>query len=248
MPDYAFYFPINRPSANSLLALEPRQESALFSLPALKELYNHGLRPSSFHPFKNSFKEKHLKCFPWLVVESKPKQGTNGAIARLREVAYCQAINGSGCASRLKEFPALNERNLPGLAAYPPSPSRDSSGAGGKGLDTVLYRELPRMSLQRGEKEAETGKGLSAGPSRRRESGTKFLAGPIEVEVDGSTSDEDYDENEEDDDSGDDDEECEDDDETGEEESDEKNLVWDYVRRQATKDAELEACHEDWGS
>nr|RBQ97484.1 hypothetical protein FVER53263_09445 [Fusarium verticillioides] len=105
------------------------------------------------------------------------------------------------------------------------------------GLATQLERSASRLK--------ET---IAAGPSRRRESGTKFLAGPIEVEVDGSTSDEDYDENEEDDDSGDDDEECEDDDETGEEESDEKNLVWDYVRRQATKDAELEACHEDWGS
>ncbi|PNP74641.1 hypothetical protein FNYG_11977 [Fusarium nygamai] len=72
---------------------------------------------------------------------------------------------------------------------------------------------------------------IAAGPSRRRETGTKFLAGPIEVEVDGSTSDEDYDEVEEDDESGEDDEECEDDDEAEEEESDEENLVWDNVRR-----------------
>lgn len=77
---------------------------------------------------------------------------------------------------------------------------------------------------------------IAAGPLKRRESGTKFLAGPIEIEVDGSTSDEDYKEVEEDNESGEDDEECEDDDEAHEEESDEEqsdeeNLVWEYIRK-----------------
>ncbi|KAF5616761.1 uncharacterized protein FTJAE_12908 [Fusarium tjaetaba] len=388
-PDYAFYFPINRPPANSLLALEPRQESALFSLPALKDLYTHGLRPSPFHPFEKSFKEKHLKCFPWLVIESKPKPGTNGAITRLREVAYSQAVNGSGCAVRLNEIAALYETNLLGLAHIPPVPAVTTVGPEvkvwityytenslacrydtvkekqetGKGYmmqciwdgdmrnshDIAQFRfmlkniytwavtefrptiakyidhweylysktfleaqraavafreeemesrsrqqspeadESPTKQLERtiermmslnlnervtptsnrhagpisvsstspssvrrsarikARREAQLSLGLTtqldrsasrlketiaAGPSRRRESGTKFLAGPIEFEVDGSTSDDDHKQVEEKDESGEDDEECEDDDETDEDDSDEENLVWDYVRRQ----------------
>jgi hypothetical protein len=158
-PDYAFYFPINRAPANSLLALEPRQESALFSLPALKELYNHGLRPSPFHPFGKSFEEEHLKCFPWLVVESKPKQGTNRAITRLREVAYCQAINGSGCAVRLNEIAALYETNLPGLAHIPPVPAVTTVGPEVKVWITYHTENSLACRCNTVKKKQKTGKG-----------------------------------------------------------------------------------------
>ncbi|KAJ4030245.1 hypothetical protein NW761_011915 [Fusarium oxysporum] len=389
-PDYAFYFPM-LPANSSIsetaphIALEPHKELALFSLSALEELYAHGLRPSPFHPFQKNVEDAHLKCFPWLVVEFKPKRGANGVIKRLKEEVYCQAVNGSGCAVRLNEIAAWYEMELPGQAHIPPIPavttvgpevkvwitystenvlayrcdtkkekqktgqgymmqciwdgdmrnshdivkfrfilkntyawatrefrplmvkyidqwkyvyskaflnnkraavafrkeeiesrsrqqSPEAEGTPTKQLDRTIDGMMslnlndgvtptsnrygspvsacstPQSGVRRSARikalrDAQLSPGLTsqlersasrlketiaAGPSKRRESGTKFLAAPIEVEVDGSTSDE---EDEEYDESDEDDEECEDDDEADEEESDEENLVWDYVRR-----------------
>ncbi|CVL02263.1 uncharacterized protein FMAN_08317 [Fusarium mangiferae] len=89
----------------------------------------------------------------------------------------------------------------------------------------------PSLTSQLERSASRLKKTIAAGPLKQRESGTKFLAGPIEIEVDGSTSDEEYEQVEEDDESGDDDEECEYDDEAHGEESDHENLVWDYVRK-----------------
>ncbi|RBA09662.1 hypothetical protein FPRO05_05598 [Fusarium proliferatum] len=405
-PDYAFYFPIHPdssiPQTTLHIPLEPREDLALFSLSTLRQLSTHGLRPSPFHTFQKRFKEKDLKCFPWLVIEFKPKQGSKGEIKRLKEVVYCQAVNGSGCAVRLNEIASWYETNSPGLAHIPPIPAVTTVGPEvkvwitystenslafrcdtkkekqrtGKGYmmqcvwdgdmrnsrDTAKFRcileniyawatgdfrplmvkyidqweylhsetflhaqraavafrqeeiearsrqqspevdESPTkqlehtidrmMSLNLNDKVTPTSnrygspisasstpttgvrrsarikalrdaqvspsltsqlersasrlkETIAAGRLRRRESGTKFLAGPIEIEVDGSTSDEEYEQVEEYDESGEDDEECEDDDEaeeesdgedsdveeSGEEESDDENLVWDYIRK-----------------
>ncbi|KAF5707744.1 hypothetical protein FMUND_10962 [Fusarium mundagurra] len=396
-PDHAFYFPIHPDSFISEttphVTLEPHEDPTLFSLSTLGELYEHGLRPSPFVPFQKDFEKTDLKCFPWLVVEFKPKRGSKGAITkgiitRLREHVYCQAVNGSGCAVRLNEIAAWYEKDSADLAHIPPIPAVTTVGPEvrvwitystenslafrcdtakekqktGKGYmmqciwdgdmrdshDIAKFRfilnniytwatrdfrpsiarhidqwrwlhsptflkakraavacrkeeiqsrsrqqspeadESPTKQLERtidrmmslnlnervtptsnrhaspisasstppssvrrsarikARREAQLSLGLTtqlersasrlketiaAGPSKRRESGTKFLAGPIEVEVDGSTSDEDYGEVDEDDESDDDEEECEDDVETDEEESDQENLVWDYVRR-----------------
>lgn len=127
-PDYAFYFPINRLPTNSSIALEQHEELAMFSLSALKELYVHGLRPSPFHPFQKNFRKKDLKCFPWLVIEFKPKPGANGVIKQKKEEVYCQAVNGSGCAVRLNEIAALYEMKLPGRAHIPPIPAVTTVG------------------------------------------------------------------------------------------------------------------------
>ena len=132
-PDYAFYFPM-LPANSSIsetaphIALEPHKELALFSLSALEELYTHGLRPSPFHPFQKNVEDAHLKCFPWLVVEFKPKRGANGVIKRLKEEVYCQAVNGSGCAVRLNEIAAWYEMELPGQAHIPPIPAVTTVG------------------------------------------------------------------------------------------------------------------------
>ncbi|KAK2933626.1 hypothetical protein FoTM2_004869 [Fusarium oxysporum f. sp. vasinfectum] len=327
-PDYAFYFPM-LPANSSIsetaphIALEPHKELALFSLSALEELYTHGLRPSPFHPFQKNVEDAHLKCFPWLVVEFKPKRGANGVIKRLKEEVYCQAVNGSGCAMmqciwdgdmrnshdivkfrfilkntyawatrefrplmvkyidqwkyvyseaflnnkraavafRKEEIESRSRQQSPEAEGTPnkqldrtidgmmslnlndgvtPTPNRYGSPVSACSTPQSGVRRSARIKALR---DAQLSPGLTsqlersasrlketiaAGPSKRRESGTKFLAAPIEVEVDGSTSDE---EDEEYDESDDDDEECEDDDEADEEESDEENLVWDYVRR-----------------
>ncbi|KAF5967124.1 hypothetical protein FBULB1_11329 [Fusarium bulbicola] len=387
-PDFAFYFPIHRPPANPPMPLEPDQELAAFSLSALRELYVNGLRPSPFDPFQKNLKQKYLKCFPWLVIECKPKPGSNGSIRQKKEEVYCQAVNGTGCAVRLNEIAALHEMKLPDQVHIPPIPAVTTVGPEvkvwityltenslayrydtkkekqitGKGYmmqciwdgdmrnsddiakfrlilenihawATVKFKPLlakyleqwrwlnsdaflntkiaavafrkqeiesrsrqqspeadetptkrlnrtinamislnlneavtpnsirdkspasacttPQSGLRRSARikairEAQLSPGptpqlersasrlkatIAAGPVKRRESGTKFLAASIEVEVDGSTSDEEYEEVEECDESGEEDEECEDNDEADEEESDGENLVWDYVRR-----------------
>ncbi|KAF5617844.1 hypothetical protein F25303_13165 [Fusarium sp. NRRL 25303] len=405
-PDYALYFPIQPDSFISEtaphVAVESHEDSALFSLSTLGDLYRHGLRPSPFDPFQNDFEKRDLKCFPWLIVEFKPKKGSKGAIRRLREEVYCQAVNGSGCAVRLNEIAAWYETNSPGLAHIPPIPAVTTVGPEvkvwitystenslacrcdmkkekqktGKGYmmqciwdgdmrnsrdivkfrcileniyawatgdfrplmvkyidqweyvhsETFLHAQRAAVAFRQEEIEARsrqqspeadesptkqlehtidrmmslnlndkvtptsnrygspisasstptTGvrrsarikalrdaqvspsltsqlersasrlkETIAAGRLRRRESGTKFLAGPIEIEVDGSTSDEEYEQVEEYDESREDDEECEDDDEaeeesdgedsdveeSGEEESDDENLVWDYIRK-----------------
>ncbi|KAF5577055.1 hypothetical protein FPCIR_12295 [Fusarium pseudocircinatum] len=387
-PDFAFYFPIHQPPANSPIPLEPDQALVMFSLPALKELYANGLRPSPFDPFQKGLRQTDLKCFPWLVVECKPKPGSNGLIRQKKEEVYCQAVNGSGCAVRLNEIAALHEMKLPDQGHIPPIAAVTTVGpevkvwityltenslayrydtkkekqTTGKGymmqciwdgdmrnsddiakfrlileniytwataklkpllanyleqwrwlnsdaflntkIAAVAFRKqkiesrsrqqspeadetptkqlnrtinammslnlneavtpnfnrdespasacsTPQSSLRRSARikamrDAQLSLGptsqlersasrlkvtIAAGPVKRRESGTKFLAAPVEVEVDESTSDEEYEEVEECDESGEEDEECEEDDEADEEESDGENLVWDYVRR-----------------
>ncbi|KAF4490278.1 hypothetical protein FAGAP_10943 [Fusarium agapanthi] len=385
-PDYAFYFPINQPPTNSSvsetahhIALQPHED--LFSLSTLKDLYEHGLRPSPYYPFQKDFDETDLKCFPWLVIEFKSRRGANSVIRQKREEVYCQAVNGSGCAVRLNEIAALHEMKLPGQVHIPPIPAVTTVGPEVKVWITYLtenalaYRcdtekekqttrkgymmqciwdgdmrnshdiakfrlileniyawataefrpllakyldqwifirseaflnatraavafrkeemesrsrqqspeaeETPTKKLNRtidammslnlneavtpnsnrdespasacltpqsglrrsarikAMRDAQLSPGptsqlersasrlkvtIAAGPLKRRESGTKFLAGPIEVEVDGSTSDEEYEEVEECDESGEDDEECEDDDKA--DEADEE-MTWD---------------------
>jgi hypothetical protein len=97
-----------------------------FSWPDLKRLYAHGLRPSPFHAFdKRKPLEKDLRCFPWLVIEHKmmPKN-----CEKLKEVAYCQAVNGSGCAVRLNQIAAKYTLELAREAHVPPIPAVTTVG------------------------------------------------------------------------------------------------------------------------
>ncbi|EXL90814.1 hypothetical protein FOIG_16016 [Fusarium odoratissimum NRRL 54006] len=97
-----------------------------FSWPDLKRLYAHGLRPSPFHAFdKRKPLEKHLKCFPWLVIEHKKMPETG---EKLKEVAYCQAVNGSGCAVRLNQIAAKYTPELARQAHVPPIPAVTTVG------------------------------------------------------------------------------------------------------------------------
>ncbi|KNB18149.1 hypothetical protein FOXG_15779 [Fusarium oxysporum f. sp. lycopersici 4287] len=137
-PDRAFYFPIYHLTEESHVpriadreALKWHKASmpALvesFSWPDLKRLYAHGLRPSPFHAFdKRKPLEKHLKCFPWLVIEHKKMPETG---EKLKEVAYCQAVNGSGCAVRLNQIAAKYTPELARQAHVPPIPAVTTVG------------------------------------------------------------------------------------------------------------------------
>ncbi|CAG1959553.1 unnamed protein product [Fusarium graminearum] len=153
-PDYAFYFPMDQLTARvdtSRLTpcyvsgvsatlgnmtkgvLEIPEESTSpsvesFSFSALKELYQHGLRPSPFNAFKKEVTEKHLRCFPWLVIEMKKKHTRRGLINKSKEEAYCQAANGSGCAVRLNQIAAKFAVELPGQGQIPPIPAVTTAG------------------------------------------------------------------------------------------------------------------------
>ncbi|KAI1060031.1 hypothetical protein LB506_012608, partial [Fusarium annulatum] len=153
-PDYAFYFPMYRLTARTDVSrltphyvrgvsttpgnmikrvLESPEESTSssvesFSLSALKELYQCGLRPSPFNAFKKGVTEKHMRCFPWLVVEMKKKHAQRGLINKSKEEAACQAANGSGCAVRLNQIAAKFAVELPGQGQIPPIPAVTTAG------------------------------------------------------------------------------------------------------------------------
>ncbi|KAG7402458.1 hypothetical protein LZL87_014135 [Fusarium oxysporum] len=153
-PDYAFYFPMYQLTARTDISrLTPRyvrgvsatpgnmikrvlelpEESTSssvesFSFSALKELYQHGLRPSPFNAFKKGVTEKHLRCFPWLVIEMKKKHAQRGLINKSKEEASCQAANGSGCAVRLNQIAAKFAVELPGQGQIPPIPAVTTAG------------------------------------------------------------------------------------------------------------------------
>ncbi|KAF4448397.1 hypothetical protein F53441_8205 [Fusarium austroafricanum] len=138
-PDRAFYFPIYHlteeshvPGIADRKALKWHKASmpALvesFSWPDLKMLYAHGLRPSPFHAFERKKKplEKTLRCFPWLVIEHKMMPDN---CEKLRETAYCQAVNGSGCAVRLNQIAAKYTLELAREAHFPPIPAVTTVG------------------------------------------------------------------------------------------------------------------------
>ncbi|KAM0547765.1 hypothetical protein ACHAPJ_010226 [Fusarium lateritium] len=137
-PDRAFYFPIYHLTEESHVpgiadpeALE-WHKSAMpdlvqsFSWPNLKRLHAYGLRPSPFHAFdKKKPLEKYLKCFPWLVVEHKNMPEN---CKKLKHVAYCQAVNGSGCAVRLNQVAAKYTLELAEEAHVPPIPAVTTVG------------------------------------------------------------------------------------------------------------------------
>jgi hypothetical protein len=153
-PDYAFYFPMYQlttridtsrltprymrgvsatPDNIIKRVLELPEESTSssvesFSFSALKELYQHGLRPSPFNAFKKGVTEKHLRCFPWLVIEMKKKHAQPGLINKSKEEASCQAANGSGCAVRLNQIAAKFAVELPGQGQIPPIPAVTTAG------------------------------------------------------------------------------------------------------------------------
>ncbi|EXK82051.1 hypothetical protein FOQG_13567 [Fusarium oxysporum f. sp. raphani 54005] len=137
-PDHAFYFPIYHlteeshvPGIADRKALKWHKASmpALvesFSWPDLKRLYAHGLRPSPFHAFdKRKPLAKDLRCFPWLVIEHKMMPNN---CEKLKEVAYCQAVNGSGCAVRLNQIAAKYTPELAREAHVPPIPAVTTVG------------------------------------------------------------------------------------------------------------------------
>ncbi|CAF3541645.1 unnamed protein product [Fusarium graminearum] len=137
-PDCAFYFPIYHltkqhhvPRISDRKALEWHKASMpglveSFSWPDLKSLYAHGLRPSPFHAFdKTTPLKKDLKCFPWLVIEHKAMPEN---YEKLREVAYCQAVNGSGCAVRLNQIAAKYTPELVRDGHVPPIPAVTTVG------------------------------------------------------------------------------------------------------------------------
>ncbi|KAF5554655.1 Zn(II)2Cys6 transcription factor [Fusarium mexicanum] len=163
-PDYAFYFPINRPPTNSSVsegahhtALQPHQD--LFSLSLLKDLCVHGLRPSPYYPFQKDFDETDLKCFPWLVIEFKSRRGANSVIRQKREEVYCQAVNGSGCAVRLNEIAALHETKLPGQVHIPPIPAVTTVGPEVKVWITYLTENALAYRCDTGKEKQTTHKG-----------------------------------------------------------------------------------------
>ncbi|KAM5360385.1 hypothetical protein ACJA88_014848 [Fusarium oxysporum] len=153
-PEYAFYFPMYQLTARiEKSRLTPRYVSGVsatpdnkfktvleipedstspsvesFSFSALKELYQHGLRPSPFNAFKKRATEKHLRCFPWLVIEMKKKHTQRGLINKSKEEASCQAANGSGCAVRLNQIAAKFAVELPGEGQIPPIPAVTTAG------------------------------------------------------------------------------------------------------------------------
>ncbi|KAF5243200.1 hypothetical protein FANTH_8298 [Fusarium anthophilum] len=163
-PDYAFYFPINRPPTNSSVsegahhtALQPHQD--LFSSSLLEDLYVHGLRPSPYYPFQKDFDETDLKCFPWLVIEFKSRRGANSVIRQKREEVYCQAVNGSGCAVRLNEIAALHETKLPGQVHIPPIPAVTTVGPEVKVWITYLTENALAYRCNTGKEKQTTHKG-----------------------------------------------------------------------------------------
>ncbi|KAF5671400.1 hypothetical protein FDENT_10939 [Fusarium denticulatum] len=153
-PDYAFYFPmyqltaridtsrhtpryvseVNGTPVNRIkTVLEVPEESTSssvesFSYSALEELYQYGLRPSPFNAFKKGVTEKHLRCFPWLIIEMKKKHTQRGLINKSKEEASCQAANGSGCAVRLNQIAAKFAVELPGQGQIPPIPAVTTTG------------------------------------------------------------------------------------------------------------------------
>ncbi|KAF4417805.1 hypothetical protein FACUT_12034 [Fusarium acutatum] len=158
-PDFAFYFPIHRPPANSPIPLETDQKLAMFSLSALRDLYVHGLRPSPFDPFQKNLRQTYLKCFPWLVVECKPKTGANGLIRQKKEEVYCQAVNGSGCAVRLNEIAALHETKLPDQVHISPIPAVTTVGPEVKVWITYLTENSMAYRCDTEKERQRTGKG-----------------------------------------------------------------------------------------
>ncbi|SCO88829.1 uncharacterized protein FRV6_12957 [Fusarium oxysporum] len=136
--DGAFYFPIYHltekspiPGATGHTGMEWHKASTpslveSFSWSKLKKLHEHGLRPSPFHAFKKKQPlENDMKCYPWLVVEHKHKKNT---FEKLREEAYCQAVNASGCAVRLNQITAKFAVELPKEAHIPPIPAVTTVG------------------------------------------------------------------------------------------------------------------------
>ncbi|KAF5549504.1 hypothetical protein FMEXI_4204 [Fusarium mexicanum] len=109
---------------------EESSSSSVESFPyfALKELYQYGLRPSPFNAFKKGVTEKHLRCFPWLVIEMKKKHTQRGRIDKSKEEASCQAVNGSGCAVRLNQIAAKFAVELPGQGQISPIPAVTTAG------------------------------------------------------------------------------------------------------------------------
>ncbi|KAL4723026.1 hypothetical protein ACLX1H_010267 [Fusarium chlamydosporum] len=154
-PDYAFYFPMYQLEARidasrltphyvtgvsatpndmvkSVLQLPEELTSSSdesFPFSDLKELYQHGLRPSPFNAFKKGVTVKHLRCFPWLVIEMKKRHTQLGLINKSKEEAFCQAANGSGCAVRLNQIAAKFAVELPGQAQIPPVPAVTTAGS-----------------------------------------------------------------------------------------------------------------------
>lgn len=178
-PDYAFYFPMYRPTARNDISqlnprcvrgdsatpsntikrvLEPPEESTSssvesFSFSALKELYQYGLRPSPFNAFKKGAEEKHLRCFPWLIIEMKKKHTQRGKINKSKEEASCQAANGSGCAVRLNQIAAKFAVELPGQGQIPPIPAVTTAGPEVKVWITYFAKNFmaDRFHTKRGE-------------------------------------------------------------------------------------------------
>ncbi|RGP72909.1 hypothetical protein FLONG3_6547 [Fusarium longipes] len=132
-PDYGFYLPMYHlenecyiPETNEHKGLKWHKNATpsiveSFSWSVLKELYEHGLRPSPLGIFDGSNKEPRendLKCFPWLVVEFKKQDESENV---KREV-YRQAVNASGCAVRLNQIAAKYAVELVDEAHVPPIP------------------------------------------------------------------------------------------------------------------------------
>ncbi|KAM0347334.1 hypothetical protein ACHAPU_004853 [Fusarium lateritium] len=155
-PDLAFFIPIYHLTSNSHIPTvtdngtrEWHKESTpslvkSFSWSTLKRLHEHGLRPSPFDDFKmKGPKEKHLRCYPWLIVEYKKTDKYKPAeLNRLHEVVYCQAANASGCAARLNRNAAKFAVHLPEDAQVPPVPAITTIGAEVKVWITYLAKDF----------------------------------------------------------------------------------------------------------
>ncbi|KAJ4110314.1 hypothetical protein NW768_012074 [Fusarium equiseti] len=114
-----------------------------FSWSTLKKLHQYDLRATPFDDFKiKEPKGKHLRCYPWLVIEYKTNVSKSAGLELLKEVVYCQAANASGCAVRPNQNAATFSRQLAQDTQIPPIPAITAAGAEVEVWITYLARDF----------------------------------------------------------------------------------------------------------
>lgn len=155
-PDLAFFIPMFHPNTSTIIptgtggADEECYNGSTaslvetFSWSTLKKLHENGLRATPFDDFKiKEPKGRHLRCFPWLVVEyKKTNESESAGFDRLKEVVYCQAANASGCAVRLNQNAAKFAPQEAEDTQILPVPAITTVGAEVKVWITYLARDF----------------------------------------------------------------------------------------------------------
>ncbi|KAF4338041.1 hypothetical protein FBEOM_8046 [Fusarium beomiforme] len=167
-PDLVFYLPMyhlkpNIPIATAGQAQEgdkatPPSLIESFSWSVIQKLHGHGLLATPFNHLKEKKPlGKHLKCYPWLVIECKTTSSKPAELAKLQEDVYCQAVHASGCAVKLNQNAAKFAVELVSDAQVPPVPTITTVGSEvkvwitffAKGFLAYSYKKKDRQQFGR---------------------------------------------------------------------------------------------------